>query len=383
MIKIKVNNLSKFIFILILLLTNHIKCISQPIIWDYERLQETKSNPSSQTQLLNNYRKYADKFVASPPIYVTNKDNKLISDTHNYVSLAIYYWPPKDSVKTQWEHRDGEVNPAYKSYDGRKLELLEDRLRTLSIGYYLTGDSHYRDTYIQQIKAWFIDKQTYMYPNFNYAQIIPDKHIKEGQPWGLIEAYQFNSVLESIRLMDYLGQIDLSTMKLLKKWFKQFSKWMESSPQGKEVAAAINNQSIAYDVTLLNMKLFYNGKIDRHISDNFRTKRLLRQISSDGSQPEELKRTRAIHYSVYNLSHIIDFCRIMQHTGVDYYIQNKDLIDKAFSYLLKTTNSPQSFSYKELNWDESVQNLYRECTRIHYNIEKKNDFYRSPHTLHL
>ena len=338
-------------------------------LWNYNRLSYLKFHLYNYPSLLSDIKEKANRQLQFNPLSVTSKPTTFVRDSHHYASLAIYYWPDPSNPSNAYIHRDGEINPEYKKYDAGKLEQLTDRMKYLSLAYYLTDDTLYLNAFLHQIDVWFIDKRTYMYPRFDYAQIAPGHNENRGRPYGLIEAYNFNTILESIRLLDSLSGIDTKRMKSLRKWFRKFGDWMENNTLGKEERSTLNNHSIAYDVLLMNIRLFSENKLDKSIVENFYPTRLLKQVMPDGSQPKELIRPRAMHYSVYNLSHIVDFYVILNHFDTTYYESSRPLLMKAFSFLLQYENNKESFPYKENAscWSDEISNLkfeYRRFTRL-------------------
>lgn len=333
-------------------------------LWNYNRLSEIKSNPSKYKKVYDMSLKRADRFASEPLLLITSKPAKFVSDTHYYVSLSFYYWPDPKNPGGPYIHKDGEKNPEYNSYDGRKFEILEDRLRSLSIAYYFTGSSKYRDAYLSQLRAWFIDKSTYMYPNLTYSQIAPGHDNNQGRPSGIIEGYQYTSIIESIRLVDSVSPIDSKTMKGVKKWFKLLGKWLRTSKAGILESQSISNHGFAYDVLLLDIDLFCTGKLNTDLVSSL-SNRLQIQIDRDGKQPEELKRASAMTYSIYNLEHVVDLCLLMESSGNSYYQSHKSIIDSAFNYLIQFIGRQSSFPYKEnRDWKGLESKLKREYNRL-------------------
>ena len=216
----------------------------------------------------------------------------------------------------------------------------------------------YYDAFMLQIKAWFIDRESYMYPNFRYSQVIPGQNDNRGVYAGMISAYPFNSVIESIRLVNCVKLIDKNSMRALKKWFLSFANW-SIAEYGSRVSTGKNNISTAFDITMINMLLFA-GKTQRAkiIADEFPQRRIYVQILEDGRQPFELSRAKAFHYSLFNLSHILDFCYMMRCFDENYYKRYASRIDKAFEYLQSIADNPKSFPYQEVSsWDECFETL--------------------------
>lgn len=355
-----------FFILLLLLLT--VSCnhnIEAPLLWNMDRLGYIKNNRNrieETRKLLDD----ADKMIHEKDIAVTQKTNSINRDKHNYESLSSYFWSnPIDSTAPYIE-RDGVLNPETRTDDRSRLDKTCKRILTFALAYNLTGDNKYSDACIRQIQVWFINKDTYMYPHFKYAQVIKNRNGNRGQPHGIIDAYVMNDILESIRLMDVYKKLNHKDKKKLKKWFEEFAIWLTTDDLGIRESNQKNNHAIAYDVLLLNISIFTGNhqRINSIISE-FKDKRLSTLIMEDGSQPGEQRRTRSYYYSYYNLIHIVDFCRILQTIGTNYYEKNKKMIDNALIYLLSFSDRQTLYPYKEIgNWDDIVNGIKIECDRL-------------------
>ena len=62
--------------------------------------------------------------------------------------------------------------------------------------------------------------------------------------------------MESIRLLETVKPIGRERKAKLIKWFSDFADWMVDSELGKMDRKANSNQSVSYDVTLLNIVAF-------------------------------------------------------------------------------------------------------------------------------
>ena len=132
---------------------------------------------------------------------------------------------------------------------------------------------------------------------------------------------------------------------------------------------------------LLNIAQFTNQKeLASRITDNFFQRRLVTQISEDGSMHEELKRTNSLSYSILNLSFIIDFCVIQQNIGNSYYSQYKWIVDKAVSFLKSHLSEGMKWPFPQLSdvkWEKKRLNYEsRRLLRIdplNINLEWKTE----------
>ena len=321
---------------------------AQPLLWNIKNIDGIKENKSSKLYKLIIQK--ANAYLEAPLIDVTDKSSQFVNDTHYYVSLATYFWPDSTRNDGKYILRDGYINPEREKYDRVKLFDLCDRLTYLSLAFYMGHQDKYFDEFVKLLIGWFCDSNTYVYPNLEYAQIVPGYNKNQGNRMGLIEARSYNDILESIRLVDMIRPIDRSIMASVKWWFYEFSRWMVESKLGLADDNAIDTHGTSYDLVLLNIAQFTNQKdLAIRITDNFYKRRLTTQIAEDGSMHEELKRTNSLSYSILNLSFILDFCIIQQNMGVSYYKQKKTIIDRAIAFIRSHLSDNNTWTYPQMS----------------------------------
>lgn len=320
---------------------------AQPLLWDVSNIDRKGVVQS------------ADKFCEMQPVAVTDKAVARSGNKHNFEALSIYFWPDEGDPKGPYVVRDGQPNPEYKQYDLPRLEELVKRTGALSKAFYVTGDEKYYEAFCRQIDAWFLTKATRMVPDFEYNQFIPGRNGGKGCSAGLIDAYNFVNVLEAVRLVESKQSLGSSRTKKLKRWFRSFSDWMQTSELGQQEAKATNNHGSTYDITLFVMCQYVgNYRMCNEIVENFAEKRIYPQITEDGKQPEELKRTKAFNYSVYNLQHMVDFCVILKNLGIDYIEGEGSRIKTAIDYLDQFVGHREAFPYQEIgDWEQQERNV--------------------------
>lgn len=334
---------------------------AQPLIWNKAAIDNLHSNPDS--RLYNEIIRQADAICKAEPVAVTEKKESRSGNKHNYESMSIYLWRDTNNPQGPYITKDGEINPKYKEYDMPRLDKLTTYLRYLSVAYYLTSDGRYFEALCRQLDTWFINKETRMNADFEYSQFIPGINNGKGSSAGIIDAYNFNDVIEAIRLTNTVKNIGKKRGKAIRKWFRDFAGWMKKSDIGKGEAKMPNNHGTAYDITLYNMSAFAGQTCTcKKILKNFTALRIDPQIQSDGTQPLELMRTRAFHYSVYNLTHIIDFAILLGNEGKTFSGTTKTAA--ALEYLAQFIGRQEEFPYKEIgNWQESENMLKHELKR--------------------
>lgn len=109
-------------------------------------------------------------------------------------------------------------------------------------------------------------------------------------------------------------------------------------PFGKEESAARNNHGTFMDMLVAGLALATGDRdLARTLVLDSRTKRVDPQIAADGSQPQELARTRSWHYSTFDLVAYTRLAAIGRQVGVNLWAyqgpQGQSLF-KAVDYLL-------------------------------------------------
>jgi hypothetical protein len=249
-------------------------------------------------------------------------------------------------------------------------------ISTLSLAYYFTGNKQYSKKAVSILRTWFLNPKTRMNPNLNYSQIAPGHFEDKGRQPGLIDTYSFISMIDAISLLDNSGKISKKDYKQLQEWFAQLSQWMITAENGIKESNATNNHSIAYDAQVAFFSKFAGmDSLTLKIINDFPTRRLAVQINPDGSQPRELTRTIAFHYTVYNIVHMMDMCDLASRLGADLYDSCDGAIDKTFQWVIPFLGKPETFPYKQINDWRTVetsfaQQLYRAS------VYSKNEDYK-------
>lgn len=296
-------------------------------LWNIDELKSVKKeiNTPEYRGAYEALIKEAEAALLIEPYTVTSKEYTPPSgDKRDYVSLSRYWW--KDSTKVDgmpYVHRDGLSNPELEKYDRNKLGDMCGTVNTLALAYFYSDDERYAAKAKDILYTWFLDEDTKMNPNLNYSQFVPGRNDSKGAAVGLIDSYSFVEMLSSIELLT--GSVSFTTedKKGIQEWFGHLSQWFQTSEQGIKEAAARNNHSTSYDAQLVAF-LVFAGNEDRakEIIEEFPGKRIFPQIKPDGTQPEELRRTLAYHYSLYNLEHMFDLFVIADKLGIDIYRSN-------------------------------------------------------------
>lgn len=370
---------------LFLILLTAIPCLAQ-FLWNQAHLEQVreslKKSDSPYAVAFQELEIKAKDLLQQKDVSVIHKKHVPASgDIHDYTSLSRYFWP--DSSKPDglpYISRDGISNPELKEYDRETLEKMSQRVRTLTLAWFLGGDKTFADAALKQVYVWFIDDSTKMNPNMNFAQMIPGRNNGKGNPFGVLDGYSFVQMMDALKLLENYSEFSPNEKKTLEQWFLSYVNWMKTSPQGIEESKAENNHGTTYDTQLLAYSLYIGDrKTAQNLIDHFAERHILKQIEKDGRQPKELKRTLAFHYSWYNLSHMLDFYTIAANNRLNFEkataIHGRSFY-KALDYLANYIGKDvKQWPYQQISgWNQVQKELTRDLYRTYLLDHSQNNF---------
>src|SRR4051812_15952667 len=212
-------------------------------------LQRVRAGEKIFTAALAQLEREAQQELSVGPFSVLNKDYTPPSgDKHDYMSQAPYFWPdPSSTDGLPYIRRDGERNPEINKYRNHgDMSRMMNTVHVLALAYYFTGNEKYAVKAGSLLRAWFLDPQTGMNPNLQYAQAIPG--INTGRGIGLIETAALPRVVDAIGLLQGSGSWTEADQRGMEKWLGTFLTWMLESKNGRDESAAKNNHGTMYDV---------------------------------------------------------------------------------------------------------------------------------------
>lgn len=308
-----------------------------------------KNGDKEIAQQLQVILKNADKILAMKPESVMDKGVTPSSKSkHDYMSMAPYWWP--DTTKADglpYIRKDGVRNPIIKKItDHQFLDNLENRCRFLSLAYYFTGEEKYAAKAQQLLNVWFLDPNTKMNPNLDYAQAIPGRN--EGRGNGIIESRALVNIADWVCLLVDAKAFSGADRDGIKTWYKDYLNWMLTSKNGIEESKAKNNHGTHYDAQVAAFALFVGDVPLAKSIVNGTKKRLALQIDSEGKQPLELARTNAYSYSTMNLDGWFNLAMVGDKVGVDLWSELQQAVDWLTPYALneKPRTHTQLAEYK-------------------------------------
>lgn len=303
----------------------------------------------------------ADKALAGAVYSVVDKSRTPPSgDKRDYISMGPYWWPdPSQPNGEPYIRKDGEVNPERNTnaFDANRMESMAGAVEALALAFYFTGETRYATKAAQLLRVWFLDPATRMNPAMTYAQGVPGRTL--GRAEGVLDTYRLLRVIEAVGVLVPSNALTASEQTGLEAWFGAYADWMQTAPTGKEERAAKNNHGLWYDYQLATFALFARRPdLAREVLASVGPNRIDPEIAPDGKMPEELSRTKALHYSYFALEPLIGMAELGPCVGVDlwgYRGPQGQGIRTALAYLGQFVGNEAAFPYTDLKPEDATR----------------------------
>lgn len=299
----------------------------------------------------------ADKWLTQGPWSVTyKKDPPPGGDIHDYSSQAPYFWASKSPDGCPYIQKDGERNPEAdaKYPDHATRRLMFDSSYVLTLAWYYTGKEQYARKAGDILRTWFISPATRMNPNLNHAQLIPCANT--GRFIGIIDWSQgFTSVVDAAAILATGAPGWTATdIEAFRQWNVDYLVWLGKSQFGRDETAATNNHGTYAIMQSAGVALFTKNTALAQKKANLMKSRIAAYITANGSQPQELSRTRSFHYSTYDLIAYTRIAAIAKKVGVDlwgYKGPQGQSIHGAVDFIIPAATGEAKWKYPELEFD--------------------------------
>lgn len=333
------------------------------LFYDQASLAQTKeklkNNQAHAIQLASYQQliKSANHKLGLPSESVTDKTTFVTGkNKHDYISLSRYWWPnPATKDGLPWVRKDGMTNPATQSenVDRPRFGRLSNAISNLSLAYYFTDDERYAAKASERIRVWFLDKETRMNPNLDYAQRVPG--YPKGRRAGILDGRLLSEhILDSITLIKHSTSWTKNNDKQFKAWLKEYLSWLIKSDLGKKASLSKNNHGSWYHFQVIAIADYLNKtKIVKKYAKS--TQQLISsQIDGNGLQKHELERSKTFFYSAFNLDALTRIATITHKHGINlwsYESPKGGSILNALDYMVSYVNgkSEWPFDYSEQN----------------------------------
>ena len=312
-----------------------------------------KSGKNVTSELYHELLKSAGKALSVKPRSVTLKSQMPPSgDKHDYMSLAPYWWRDPDAEEGKpYIRKDGERNPeVYEISDHKYFTETNENIFKLALAYYFSDDEDYAKKAIEFLRVWYLDDETKMNPNLDFAQAVKGEN--DGRGSGVLEGRSLIYLVDALGLLDNSKNFATDDREKIHQWINDYRFWLLESKNGKQESKAKNNHGSWYDDQVMSISL-YLGFTDyaKKYSERLKTLRIDYQFEVDGRQPEELVRTKSLNYSLFNLEAVSIFATISWHIGLDYwnYVSSDERsIKKGFSFLYPFLVGEKTWEYKQI-----------------------------------
>lgn len=310
--------------------------------------------------------KSADKQLTGKLTSVVTKTQTPPSgDKHDYLSLAPYWWPdPAKPDGLPWIRKDGQVNPLTRgeNVDQPAKDGMFKQAETLATAYYFSDNRKYAERAIEVLQTWFLKPETRMNPNLNFGQGVPG--VSTGRGFGIIE---FTSVIDLTTTIEMLREgnaLDQKTDAGLVSWLTEYVNWLQTGKLALEEKATMNNHGTWYDAQVVAILLFLKRDAEaKAILESTTKKRIDHQLEADGSQPEELARTKSLSYSIMNLNaftHLAYFGKLLNVDLWNYKNPKGGSIQKAYEFLQPYAEGKATWTREQLgDLDPELDKLRR------------------------
>ncbi|KAJ6537220.1 chondroitin AC/alginate lyase [Mycena vulgaris] len=274
---------------------------------------------------------WAESMAAFGPWSVTNKPVVAPSgDKHDYMSWAPYQWPdcskaknttalsPSDMWKTcDYVFRDGQVNPDRTTInDFQSFFNLSDAVlyNAIAATWQNKSSSVYSQNVAKFINTWFLDADTGMNPNLNYAQMNRGPNGQNGAYTGVLDLRGFAKIASGILILRKSGNTDWTAdldAKMI-AWCKTYIDWLQTSPSGKTAGSATNNHGTIYVNQLAGLKLIVEDVAGAvNLTQTYFSSTYKGQVAANGDQPQEATRSHPYHYRNFNIAGMITNARML------------------------------------------------------------------------
>ncbi|EHQ24428.1 alginate lyase family protein [Mucilaginibacter paludis] len=270
------------------------------------------------------------------PVTVTAQTcSRSAGNKHDFYSEGDYWWPDPKNPGGPYIQKDGLTNPD--NFVAHRLAMIRFSriIGALASAYQLSHDGKFVKQALVHLRAWFIDPETMMNANLQYAQAI--QGITVGRGIGIIDTIQLMEVVQGLMAMENAPQMDKKLAAGVRNWFAQYLAWLNTSKNGAEEKAAKNNHGTCWVMQVACFARFtHNQALLDSCSNRFKTVLLPTQMAPDGSLPLELKRTKPFGYSIFCLDAFATLCQILSTPGNnlwEYQTADGRSVKKGIAYL--------------------------------------------------
>ena len=258
-------------------------------------------------RILKSAKQYLDE---NPMTITVSSCERSLGGLHDFYSEGDYWWANPEAPEGPYIRKDGMTNPDNFTDHRKFMRRMSIIVATLTAAYKVSGDEIYAKTAVSHLRAWFVDEQTRMNPNMNFAQAI--KGIVPGRGVGLIDGIHLAEPARAISILKNSKAMSQEDYDAMQKWYADFLNWMNTHEYGRDERERKNNHGTCWVMqTAEYARLTNNQEILKYCRNRFKTVLLPNQMALDGSFHLELKRTKPYGYSLFNIDAMAMVCHIL------------------------------------------------------------------------
>lgn len=293
----------------------------------------------------------ADNALYEAPVAVTFAKSPAASgNIHDYFSEGPYWWPDPQNPGGPYIRRDGETNLDRFTAHRSMLEKMSANVLILAQAGYFLDKPEYTQQAVNQLRIWFLDKETCMNPHLEYGQAI--RGVCQGRGIGIIETKDLLAVVHAADFISMSGEYNLD-IEELKEWFRKYLKWMNESDKGIEERDWYNNHSVWWTAQALAYAVFTGNKqIAAQCCERYKNVIIPGQLNKDSAFDDELKRTRSYTYYLFILDAASIICETARNIGIDLWSYETDdgkSLKKAFEFIAPAYENIFMWKYPQIN----------------------------------
>lgn len=280
--------------------------------------------------------KAASWAMQQKPVTVTSSTSpRSAGGKHDFFSEADYFWPDPKNPDGPYINRDGLTNPD-NFLDHRKAMIRFSKvIGALASAYKITGEEKYVRQAVKHFQAWFVNPETLMNPNLLFAQAVKGRFT--GRNYGIIDTIHLMEVAQGALVMEDSKAFDSQSLVAVKKWFADYTLWLNTSKPGIQEKTVKNNHATCWAMQVASFaRLCGDEQLLDSLRVSFKSVLLPNQMAADGSFPLEMVRTKPYGYAIFNLDAMTMLCQILsskEHDLWKYETSDGRSIRKGIEYL--------------------------------------------------
>jgi Alginate lyase len=193
--------------------------------------------------------KVAMSALTAEPITITKYHSPLSQGgTNDFYSQGDSWFPDANSADGMpYKQHPGEVNPNNFNDHKRCLSKMRDNVAALAAAYKITGNSRYATVAAEWLRVFFVDPETRMNPNLDYAEAVPG--VAKGRSIGVSDVVPLVEIPSAVAVLQQSPNFPPAVLAGLKDWSTNFIGWMTGatgSTNGDDVAEQGSAHSVAY-----------------------------------------------------------------------------------------------------------------------------------------